>query len=84
MPNRNGLHIFGAVAGVLLIVVLLVSYRARTFHYCAGLGGRPPTRVVEGSESCGPGEEPLDWLALGWPAKLKLAVQTTATALGAN
>ena len=72
------------VVGLLLLTLVLVSYRTRTFHYCAGTGDRPIARVVEGSETCAADEEPLEFKRLGWPGRLKLAAQTTAKALGAN
>jgi hypothetical protein len=84
MPNRNGARLIGGLAGVFLLTLLFVSYRARTFSYCASTGDRPQARVAGRGESCGPDEEPLEWQRLGWPGKLKLAATATAKALGAN
>jgi hypothetical protein len=84
MPNRNGNRLMGAVAVMFLLALLLLSYRVRTFHYCAGLGDRPQARVAGSAESCGPDEEPLEFERLGWPGKIKLAARATAKAFGLN
>jgi hypothetical protein len=84
MPNQNGFRLFAVVAGVLLLTLLFVSYRARTFHYCAGIGDRPAARVADSAAPCRADEEPLEFRRLGWPGSLKLAAQATAKAFGAN
>jgi hypothetical protein len=82
MSNRNGLV---CTLGVLLVLALVfIGYRARTFNYCASTGDRPAPRIVTGSESCGPNEEPLEWRRLGWYSRIKLTGRTAAKALGAN
>ena len=77
-------RVIGALAGVLLLTLLLVSYRAQTFHYCAGTGDRPQARVAGAAETCGPDEEPLEWQRLGWPGKIKLAAKAAGRAFGGN
>jgi hypothetical protein len=78
--NRNG-QVLAVIAGV-FVLVFFVSYRVRTFHYCAGFADR--ARVVSAEEPCSAEEQPLDWNVLGYVGKLKLAGSTVAKALGAN
>jgi hypothetical protein len=82
LPRQNANRLVGVIAGVLLLTLLFVSYRVRTFHYCASLTERPQARVAAGAESCGPEEEPLQFERLGWPGKIKLAARATAKAFG--
>ncbi|MGO9258729.1 MAG: hypothetical protein ACLQU1_20775 [Bryobacteraceae bacterium] len=84
MPQRSGARVMGALTAVFLCAALFVSYRARTFHYCAGTGDRPQARVAGSAESCAPDEEPLEFERLGWPGKLRLAARAAAKAFGAN
>ena len=79
MPKRTGI---GTLIAVLVLLLLFVGYRARTFHYCASTGDRPQARIVSGS--CAQDEEPLEWGRLGWPGRIKLAAATTAKAFGGN
>jgi hypothetical protein len=82
MSNRNGLV---CTLEVLLVLALLfIGYRARTFNYCASTSDRPEARIVSGSESCGPDEERLEWRRLGWFGRIKLTGRTAAKAFGAN
>jgi hypothetical protein len=53
MPNRNGIRLIGTLTVALLLMLLFVGYKARTFHYCAGTGDRPEARIVGSAESCG-------------------------------
>ena len=84
MPNRNVFRTVIGIAGVLLLSLAFVSYRARTFHYCAVLGDHPSARVMGGAETCRPTEEPLEISHVGGLGKLKLAAQTAAKAFGSN
>lgn len=84
MQNRNWIRLIATLAGALLLTVLFVSYRARSFRYCAGTGDHPAARVVDSAGSCGADEEPLEIRSVGWLGRLKLAAQTTARAFGAN
>lgn len=72
------------IASVLLISLLFVSYRARTFHYCLGFRELAQARVVSSDEPCSPDEQPLEWEILGWASKLKLVGNTIVKAVGAN
>ena len=82
MLNRNGIGTLAVI--VLVLIFLFIGYRAQTFHYCASIGGRPEARLVNGSEPCGPDEEPLEWRRLGMPGRIKLAVRTAAKAFRPN
>lgn len=84
MAKRGHTPLWTGIAGILMLMALFVSYRARTFHYCASMGDRPQARVAGSAETCGPEEETLEWQRLGWPGKIKLAARTTAKAFGAN
>jgi len=81
MRDRKG--IFAATV-VVLFIFLFIAYRARTFHYCASTGDRPEARITDGSEPCGPDQEPLEWRRVGWAGKIKLAAGAAAKVLGAN
>ena len=83
MPNRNGIGIMVTLTVALLLTLLFVGYRARTFHYCAGKG-EFRARVVAESQSCRQDEEPLAWRRLGWAGRIKLAASTAAKAFSAN
>jgi len=79
--KRNGL---GILAAVLLLLLLFVGYRVRTFHYCVPVGGRPQARIVSGSETCGTNEEQLEWRRMGIPGRIRLAARTVGEAFGLN
>ena len=84
MAARTGYRVTSALAAALLLGLVLVSYRARTFHYCATTGPRPEARVAAGEEPCRPDEEPLETGRLGWPGKIKLAAKAAAKVCGAD
>lgn len=84
MPNGNRIGLIVTLTVALLLMLLFVGYRTRTFHYCASAGDRPEARVVGGSQSCGQDEEPLEWQRLGWPGRMKLAASAAAKAFSAN
>jgi len=84
MPHGNWFRFFATLVGALLLTLVFVSYRARSFHYCAGTGDHPAVRVVDSATPCGSDEVPLEIRSVGWRGRLKLAAQTTARAFDAN
>jgi hypothetical protein len=84
VAQRNASRVLTGLAGVLLLAALFVSYRARSFRYCASMDERPQARIAGSGETCSPGEEPLDARRLGWPGRIKLAAKAAAKAFGAN
>jgi len=75
-----------ALAGALLVVLIVfVAYRARTFTYCAGYEARNSRfSIVGANQVCGAGEEPEAFPALwrreGLAAKFKTIGQTAVHA----
>ncbi len=88
MQGKNA-GLWAIIAGALVLLVVFVSYRAQTFHYCVGDGEREQrARVADSSEPCKADERPTEWRGLwrqaGLHAKLKMLVYTTSEAFGAN
>ena len=83
MENQNISRLLAVMAGILVVLLLFASYRARGFHYCAA-EQEFHARVVSGDQPCSPDESPLEWNRLGWGSKLKLIANTAAKAAGAN
>jgi hypothetical protein len=83
MQKSNIAPALVAIVGV-LVLLLFVAYRARTFHYCVDDGERPQVRVKSNDEPCSPDEDPMEWKVLGLRAKFKLLGNTASKALGAN
>jgi hypothetical protein len=83
MHKRNA-AITEALAGILVLSIMFVSWRARTFHYCFGYGGRGAARVTSGAEPCAPDETPGDWRRAGWLGKIELVGTAAAKAFGGN
>ena len=81
--NHNVSRVLAVLAGILVLLLLFASYRARGFHYCAE-EEEFHARVVSSDEPCGPDESPLEWRRLGWVSRLKLIGNTAAKAVGAN
>jgi hypothetical protein len=72
------------ISAMFLLLVVFVTYRARTFHYCVEMGARPHSRLVGIDETCAPGEIPMEWQGLwremGMRSKLGMLVSTTVDA----
>ena len=88
MKGKNA-GLLAVIAGTLVLLVVFVSYRAQTIHYCVGYDAREQrARVADGSEPCRADEVPEEWRGLwrrqGLRSKLKMLVNTTSEAFGAN
>jgi hypothetical protein len=83
MGNRNINQAFAVIACIFLLLVF-VSYRARSFHYCVGFKERAQARVGSADEPCSPEEQPLEWRILGLKSKLELVGNTIAKAFEGN
>ena len=88
MQGKNA-GLLAIIAGALVLIVVFVSYRAQTFHYCVGYDEREQrARVVDSSQPCRADEVPAEWPGLwrqaGLRSKLKMLVNTTSEAFGAN
>ena len=87
MANQNPSRTLGLLAAAVLLIVLFVAYRARTFTYCVGFDDRSNGRAVPNAQSCGAGEremERVDWQRRGLRSKIKLAGSTVARAFGVD
>jgi hypothetical protein len=88
MQGRDAVLV-AIIAGGLALMLVFVSYRAQTFHYCVGSDERAQrARLAAGNEACRADERPTDWPGLwrqeGLRSKLKMLVSTTSEAFGAN
>jgi hypothetical protein len=87
VQNHN-IRQFAVIAGALVLLVVFVSYRAQTFHYCVGNGERAQGRMAAATEVCGPNEMSMEWRdqwkEQGFGSKLKMVVRTAAAAFGAH
>jgi hypothetical protein len=88
VPGKDAV-LAAIVAGGLVLLLVFVSYRAQTFHYCVGSDERAQrARLADSKEPCRADERPTDWPGLwrqeGLHSKLKMLVNTTSEAFGAN
>jgi hypothetical protein len=75
------------IAAAVILLVVFVSYRARTFHYCVGNNERSQTsHLADGNQPCSPDEQLMDWREkwsqLGWREKFRTLGTTAVEAFG--
>lgn len=76
-----------AIVGCTLVLLLVfVVYRARTFNYCVGYGDR--LSIVAGDQSCAADENPIEfsvaWRVQGLAGKFKTVGRTVARSFAPN
>ncbi len=88
MRNKSA-GLWAIIAGILVLLPMFVSYRAKTFHYCVANDERAQrARLADSSEPCKADESPADWQELwrqqGLHSKLRMLANTTSEAFGGN
>lgn len=88
MQGKNA-GLLAIIVGALVLLVIFVSYRSQTLHYCVGYDEREQrARVADSSEPCRADEVPEQWRGVwrrqGLRSKVKMVVNTTSAAFGAN
>jgi hypothetical protein len=83
--QSNNARLLAIVAGTLLLLVVFVSFRAQTFHYCVDESVQS-FRLSDSSEPCRADERPMEWRGLwreeGLRSKFRMLRTTVAEAFG--
>ena len=59
----NNARLLAIIAGTFVLLVLFVSHRAQTFHYCVDERAQS-SRLTDSSEPCTADERPMEWRGL--------------------
>jgi len=83
----NNARLLAIIAGTLMLLVVFVSYRARTFRYCVDESAHS-SRLADGREPCTADERLVEWRGLwqeeGLRSKPKMLWTTIIEAFGLN